>query len=470
MSSLALARAVHLYTAAIGVLLPPSSPFDDDPPSRSFCRRAVSALFFDPALLALVPHSALGTVSSLAHLPVYAAVLPNMVYPLLYATDLTSEAAYLELMHPFVLWRVAPCATTPLQTLETLIDRCFGVLATTSDAFTGIDLTHLSRFERRVGYADLGVRIHLAEGRVAAVDVPDAASSLGSRRAALDDDRAIRRCTSALLTSATVEMHLASIHLALSDRICTLLRAVPKSHAVRRLLLPLTNSPFLTNELAVSFLIGPRGVCDWTNFTQRGVLDIAAHATANLDPSWLLLGHAGECGSVAAHMQAWRASVRAHVRAFLHLHPSIDHDTHAASFVAAFARAFPRLQKRHTTLEDACTMALLVPVSHEPFSNPLLAVIISNPFGASFIWRDAPTAAPLASHLPTLAAQLRVNAVFAVTMLETARIDNPAWVELCCVTADERAAYAAFQRSVAALDIPSDAVLHPTNISSSVSY
>jgi hypothetical protein len=35
---------------------------------------------------------------------------------------------------------------------------------------------------------------------------------------------------------------------------------------------------------------------------------------------------------------------------------------------------------------------------------------------------------------------------------------------------DERRVYAEFQRSVAALGIPPDAVLHPTNISSSVSY
>ena len=360
-------------------------------------------------------------------------------------------------MRPFVLWRVAPCTTTPLQTLELLVDRCFGVLATTSDAFSGIDLTHLSRFERRVGYADLGVRIHLADGRVAAVDVPDASS--GSRRAALDDDRAIRQCTTALLTSATVEAHLAHTHLALSD--------VPNPHAVRRLLLPLTNKPFLGNETAVPFLLGPRGFCAWTNFTQRGILDLVAHATASLDPSWLLLGHAGECGSAAAHMQAWRACVRAHVRAFLALHPGIERDRDAASFVAAF-RAFPRIHER--TLEGVCTMALLVSVAHESFSNPWSAPYVTNPFTASYVWRDAPAAAPLASHLPTLAEQLRVNATKFSSMREAARIDAPAWVERCCVTADERAAYAAFQRSVAALDIPPDAVLHPTNISSSVSY
>jgi hypothetical protein len=470
MPDLAFARAVHLYTAALGVLLPAPAPFDDEPPSRSFFRRAVSALVFDPALLALVPHAALGTVSSLAHLPLYALTLPNMVYPLLYSTDLTSEAAYLELMRPFVIWRIAPCATTPIQTLETLIDRCFGVLATTSDALTGIDLTHLSRFERRVGYADLGVRIHLADGRVAAVDVPSD-GSVGRRRAALDDDRAIRRCTAALLTSATVEAHAASIHFALSDRICTLVRALPEKHAARRLLLPLTNKPFFVNETAVPFLLGPRGLCDWTNFTQRGILDLVAHATATLDPSWLLLGHAGECGSSAAHVQAWRACVRSHVRAFLHLQPGIERDRDAASLVAAFARAFPRLQEQERTLEDVCTMALLVPVVHELLSNPWIATYFTNPFTASFIWRDASNGRePLASHLPTLAEQLRVNVTTLASMREAARIDSPEWVERCCVTADERAAYAAFQRSVAALDIPSDAVLHPTNISSSVSY
>ncbi len=99
------------------------------------------------------------------------------------------------------------------------------------------------------------------------------------------------------------------------------------------------------------------------------------------------------------------------------------------------------------------------------------ATYVTNPFTPSLIWRDASSGRePLASHLPTLAEQLRVNAASFSTMREAVRIDSPEWVERCCVTADERASYAAFQRSVAALDIPSDAVLHPTNISSSVSY
>jgi hypothetical protein len=458
---LAFARAVHLYSAAL-LVLQPTFAFDDTPPSRSIFRRAVSALVLDPALLALVPHAALGTVSSLADLPLYAFQLADAAYPLLYDRDLMSEAAYLKLMRPFALWRVQPCATTPLQTLEVQIDRCFGGLATTNGTFTGIDLTHLSRFERRAGYADLGVRIHLrpSDGRIVACELPDGV------RAAPSDDRAVRRCTTALLTSVTIEAHFAQSHFALSDRICTHLLSVPKTHPVRRLLVPLTNHAFFVSETGVPFLLGPRGFCAWTNFTQRGVLDLVAHATRALDAAWLLLGHAGECGAVAGHMHAWRACVRVHVRAFLALHPAIERDRHAA----AFARTFASPSLPVPTIEDACTMSLLVPVVHELLSNPWSSAFVTNPFAASYVWRDAPSASPLAAHLPTLAEQIRVNSTKFSTMREGTRLDSPEWIDRCCATVEERAVYADFVRSVAALDIPPDAVLHPSNISSSVSF
>jgi hypothetical protein len=279
------------------------------------------------------------------------------------------------------------------------------------------------------------------------------------------DERAIRMCTTALLTSATIEAHLAHVHLALSDRVCTLVRsALPRAHAVRRLLLPLSNRPFFGNETAVPFLLGPRGFCAWTNFTQRGVLGLVAHATRTLDPAWLLLGHEGESGEAAAHMQAWRACVRAHVRAFLSLHPAIERDHHAAAFVAAFTR------ERHSTLEDVCTMALMIPVVHEVFSNPWSEPYVMNPFTASYIWRAGPIDNPLEAHLPTLAEQLRVNYSRFSTMREAVRADSPVWIDRCCVTTDERAAYASFALSIAKLNIAHDAVLHFTNISSSVSY
>ena len=499
---LAFARAVHLYTAALGVTSP-APTFDDSPPSRSFFHRAVAAMLFDPKLLALVPHARLGTVSSLTDLPGYALFLANAAYPLLYNVQIESEAEYLDAMRNFPLWRVAPCTTNARQTLDALIDRCAGILATTPPS-TGtadagcsagdatqsaciIDLTHLSRFERREGYADLGVRIFLdadvdGRARVVACDVPAEERGTGGCSGGLvrrTDDLAIRRCTTALMTSATIEVHLAQIHLAMSDAICTLIHThLPTRHAARRLLLPLTNRAFFANETAVPFLLGPNGVCAWTNFTQRGVLGLVAHATSKLDPAWLLFGHAGERGSAARHFALWRECVRAHVRAFLALHPAIERDFASTSFVRAFASLFPRLC--NPTLEDACTLALLVPVAHELFANPWVATLFTNPFTASFVWREGHRkgaslscnkgGASLAEHMPTLAEQFRVNSTASSTMREATRVDSPAWIDRCCVTKRERAAYAEFVRSVAALDIPPDAVLFPCNVSSSVSY
>jgi hypothetical protein len=96
-----------------------------------------------------------------------------------------------------------------------------------------------------------------------------------------------------------------------------------------------------------------------------------------------------------------------------------------------------------------------------------------NPFAASFVWRensDCRATTELAAHLPTLAEQIRVNGVALSTMREATRLDSPHWIDRCCVTKKERAAYSAFLRAVAALDIPPDAVLCPCNVSSSVSY
>ena len=118
-------------------------------------------------------------------------------------------------------------------------------------------------------------------------------------------------------------------------------------------------------------------------------------------------------------------------------------------------------------------MALLVPVVHELFSNPWISTLYMNPFAASFVWReksDCRATTRLAEYLPTLAEQIRVNGVALSTMREATRLDSPHWIDRCCVTKKERAAYSAFLRAVAALDIPPDAVLCPCNISSSVSY
>jgi hypothetical protein len=41
---------------------------------------------------------------------------------------------------------------------------------------------------------------------------------------------------------------------------------------------------------------------------------------------------------------------------------------------------------------------------------------------------------------------------------------------MCCVNEEEKRIYKRFLKSIAELDIPKDAVLHPTNISSSVAY
>ena len=260
----------------------------------------------------------------------------------------------------------------------------------------------------------------------------------------------------------------------MSDAMCTIIRIhLPTNHAVRRLLLPLTNRAFFAQEAAVIALLGTSGLCVWTNLTQRGVLGLAAHATSKLDPSWLLFGHVGESGSAARHLGLWRKCIRAHVSAFLALHPAIERDLASAAFVRAFASSYPllhRTRRADPTLEEICTMALLVPVAHELFSNPWVATLVTNPFTASFVWREGRATTPLADHMPTLAEQIRVNSTVTSTMREATRVDSPEWIDRCCVTKRERAAYAEFVRSVAALDIPPDAVLFPCNVSSSVSY
>ena len=69
-----------------------------------------------------------------------------------------------------------------------------------------------------------------------------------------------------------------------------------------------------------------------------------------------------------------------------------------------------------------------------------------------------------------LGEQTATNFIVYATSLEAIRLDDERWIKLCCVNDEEKQIYQYFLTAITKLEIPEDAILHPKNISSSISY
>ncbi len=172
------------------------------------------------------------------------------------------------------------------------------------------------------------------------------------------------------------------------------------------------------------------------------------------------------------HCIIWYKCIQRFVGQFLSIQnrESLECDDFLHLLKATYHGIVDESKSKTTNLRDICTMMIYAcSIQHELYSNPRLAKLTTNPYCVSSTWKQNDSTA-LNDKINNLGEQLEVNFIASVTVNEGIRLDDERWVDMCCVSHAEKRIYKAFHNSIAKLDIPEDAILHPKNISSSVRY
>ena len=118
---------------------------------------------------------------------------------------------------------------------------------------------------------------------------------------------------------------------------------------------------------------------------------------------------------------------------------------------------------------DICAMMIYSNIIHECYSNPKISKLPMNPFTLSTTWKENDSS-NISDKINNLGEQTETNFIAYATSLESIRLDDKRFINMCCVNEEEKQIYKDFLIAISKLDIPEDAILHPKNISSSISY
>ena len=330
-----------------------------------------------------------------------------------------------------------------------------------------IDARYLQQFEIRPHYSPLDVMVvlngdlHFDHCRIS-----------GVKRT---DDLAIRECITTVFTMATLDRHLFTIHLLISDQFNMILASsLPPTHPMYRLLMPIAHSPYKVNESASISLLGETGFCQWFNFTRKGIGQYFAHVKRTFRIRDVVIPNRRLHGlsTVHKHSIIWYRRIQRFVSQFLAIQTaeSLECDDFLHQLTATYHGIVDESKSKIVNIRDICTMMIYAcSIQHELYSNPTFSKLSTNPFCLSTTWKQSDDTA-LTDKINNLGEQLEVNFIATVTANEGIRLDDERWVDMCCVSHAEKRIYKAFHNSIAMLDIPEDAILHPKNISSSVRY
>lgn len=449
-------------------LVPPNETYDNKQPSNGIEQRLMRTVFFD-TMLDLVPHAQAGLVhdpskahaTKLLFLSIIGRMWPSSPYRFTSELDYTATMSSLD-------FQCAPTTQSPKHVLNSLLDDYVGYgLVTQQSQRCVIDARYLKQFEIRPHYSPLDVvlvlnsNLHFDYCRIS-----------GVKRI---DDLAIRECITTIFTISTIERHLFNIHLLISDQFCMLLASsLQPTHPFYRLLRPMAHSPYKANETASILLLGQTGLCQWLNFTRKGLGQYFAHVKRTFRIRDVLMPNRKRLGPSTVHKHSilWYRCIQRFVAHFLAIQTaeSLECDEFLQQLKVTYHGIYDESKSQITNLRDIGSMIIYAcSIQHELYSNPRFSKLSTNPFCLSTTWKQNDSTA-LTDKINNLGEQLEVNFVASVTANEAIRLDDERWVDMCCISQAEKHIYKAFHRAIAQLEIPEDAILHPKNISSSVRY
>lgn len=249
-----------------------------------------------------------------------------------------------------------------------------------------------------------------------------------------------------------------------------LLQTVDKTNPVYRLLIPVTHDPYAVNESASIALLGQTGACNWFNFTRKGLVQYYESTKRHLKIRDLLIPKRLPGPSpIHEHQHLWFDCIHNFASKFLSIQPMLDCDDFLTLLKSNYDGIYDHTQSKRQNWVDICAMMIYSSIVHECYSNPTFSKLSQNPFSLSSTWKQHDSS-NLREKINNLGEQTQVNFVSYSSGAEAIRLDDERWIYMCCVNEQERRIYADFRKAISKLSIPEDAILHPKNISSSISY
>ena len=325
-----------------------------------------------------------------------------------------------------------------------------------------IDTRYLKQFEIREGYSKLDCIIYLDEKMKFAY-----CKINGQKRT---DDFAIRECITAIITIATLEKHLFQIHFLVSDKFNSLLNTVDKTNPIYRILIPITNNPYKINESASISLLGQSGFCCLFNFTRKGLGKYYEYTKQKFKiRDFLIPRKLPGDSAIHKYQILWYNCIHGFVSRFLSIQTKLDCDDFIELIKENYDGIYDETKSKLENIIDICAMMIYSNVIHECYSNSKLSKLTTNPFILSVTWKENDSSV-ISDKINNLGEQTEVNFIAYATSLEAIRLDDERWIKMSCVNNKEKRIYQDFLTAITNLEIPDDTILHPKNISSSISY
>jgi hypothetical protein len=454
----------------IGLFRIVSSPllvYDTTKPTKGFDKEVLKFLFYDGMLEKYIPHAKYGeTVYNLSN------IISHIVFAISGRFWPQSNYAFVDEQEFKRLMRsvgfpIKSIKISQKELFNNVLNNYLGHdLVEIKDGKNIIDTNYLNYFECRPGYSKLGGVIHLDQNLCFDYVLID-----GKKRS---DEFAIRRCLTAIFTIITIEHHFINTHTLLSDNLNVLLHQIDNTSAIFRILKPFMHDSFRAGERGSIVLLGETGLFSSFNFTRKAFGKYYSYAEKKFDFGKFLTP-INLPGYINQHKYKWFNCIKVFVTEFLNENNNGINLQEGVKFLNLIETAYPKITYPDGTGENKldkiiaiCTMILYINIKHECFSNAKFTELITNPFVISFTWKNGTKETPLNKRISNLGEQTTLFLIGLETSLDGLMLIDKRWIEMCCVTPQEKQIYCDFFQSVENLGIPKDSVLHPSNIGCSV--
>lgn len=435
--------------------------YNNTQPSKSILKTFFNYIFHD-YMLDLIPHSKYGTVcdfKSTINFILYTII--GRIWP--YSNyKFINELDYITTMNSNN-FSVEPSILSKKDLFNDIIDNYIGYgLVTKKKNKYVIDTRYLQQFEVREGYSKLNCIIYLDDEQHF-----DYCKINGHKRI---DDLAICECITAISTIITLEYHLFKIHILIGDKFNLLLNTLERTNPIYRILIPTTHSTYDVIEIGAITLLGQTGFCNFFNFTRKGLEQYYEYIKLNFKIRDILIPKKilGK-SSVHEHQYLWFNCIHNFVNNFLKSQTNLDSDNFIKLLNENYDGIYDKTKCDMENIIDICAMIIYSNIIHESYSNSKLSKISMNPYTISTTWRENDSLV-LDDKINSLSEQTIVNFIAYVTSLEAIPMNDERWINLCCINDTEKLIYNNFRTVIKNLDIPDYAILHPKNISSSLTY